>query len=102
MAGMQLQGCQCNRGGTSTEPHGGGQNIGRSCRTTSICMHSDNFRRHIFGDHHSLGSWCILLWPPLQFLVFMSIDKLPRTEGCLIIEVFANIKKDYLLENFNW
>ena len=70
MAGMQLQGCQCNRGGTSTEPHGGGQNIEHLYRTTSICMHSDNFHYHIFGDHHSLGLWCILLWPLLQFVVF--------------------------------
>ena len=70
MAGMQLQGCQCNRGGTSTEPHGGGQNIEHLYRTTSVCMHSDNFRHHIFGDHHSLGLWCILLSPLLQFVVF--------------------------------
>ena len=80
MAGMLLQGCQCNRGGTSTEPHGGGQNIEHLYRMISICMHSDNFRHHIFGDHHSLGLWCILLWPLLQFVLFKVVKNVTRLQ----------------------
>ena len=86
MAGMQLQGCQCNLEGTSTEPHGDGQNIAHSCRTTLICMHSDNFHHHISGHLHSLGPWSIQLLPLLKLVVFMGRKcQEYRPEGCSIM-----------------